>query len=103
MEFISKENKNWEYKVDNNSFLFSMNLQKIYHSIKDKKVICDIGANCGFCFFGGLNFYDNCISINDNDINENIKDNFIGLEEKFEINGDQKQFNSKELEVLKLL
>ena len=48
MEFISKENKNWEYKVVNNSFLFSMNLQKIYHSIKDKKVICGIEANCIF-------------------------------------------------------
>ena len=47
-----KTNNNWAYEIDNNCFLFSLNLKKIYPVIKDKKVICHIGEVYGLCFFG---------------------------------------------------
>ena len=66
-------------------------------------MICDIGENYGLWFFGGSAFYDNFMNINDNDINEITKDTFNSLGEKYEMNGGKKQFNCKELGILKLL
>ena len=100
--FITKEKNYWEYKEDNNSFLFSLNLQRIYPVIKGRKVICYIGENCGLCFAGSLAFYDNFMNISDNDIDECIKDNFNGFEKKYEMNNGQKTFRCMELEVFKL-
>ena len=40
-----------EYKIDNNCFLFSVNLKRIYPVIKDKKVICHIEDHYGLCIF----------------------------------------------------
>ena len=45
-----------EYKIDNNCFLFSKNLKKIYPVIQNKKVICNVNSSAGLCFYGSLTF-----------------------------------------------
>ena len=99
-----KTNKIPEYKIDNNCFLFSLNLKKIYPVIKDRKVICHIGEEYGLCFYSSLAFYDYFMTKKDNhNISESIKEWFNGFEDKYEMNGGQNYFKCDELEVFQLL
>ena len=92
-----------EYQIDNNCFLFSIDLKKIYPVIKDKSVICYIGDTFGLCFCGSLGFYNNFMSNKKNKIYSSIKDYFNGLENNFEMNGGKSDFKCLELEVFQLL
>jgi len=94
---------NKEYKVDNNSFLFSMNLKQIYPVIKDKNVICNISDKYGLCFGDGLSFFDNFMNQNDNQISLGIQGKFTGIKDKYKMNGGKNKFKCKELEVFQLL
>jgi len=98
-----KVNNNFDYKIDNNCFLFSLNLKKIYPVIKDKEVICHIGVDCGLCFYASLAFRDNFMRKKNNNICESILKYFIDLENCFEMNGGQSYFICQELEVFQLL
>ena len=99
-----KINNNWDYKIDNNCFLFSLNLKKIYPVIKDKNVICSYGKEKGLCFYNSLVFYDNFMSKNEGaKIYNSIQENFNGFENSYEMNGGQNQFKFNELEVFQLL
>ena len=97
------DNNQGNYLIDNNSFLFSMNLRKIYPSIKDKTVICHIGDQFGLCFNSSLIFYDNYMTTGNNVIYPQIKNKFNGLENEYEMNGGKNSFLVKELEVFQLL
>ena len=101
-----KMNKNindWEYKIDNNSFLFSINLKKIYPVIKDKEVIANKGEDFGLCFDKSLSFHDKFMEKDFNKIEKKIKKMFNGIENNFEMNGGKDTFICKELEVFQLL
>ena len=99
-----KSNKILEYKIDNNCFLFSLNLKKIYPVIKDKNVICHTRETSGLCFFGSLMFYDYFMSKKDwPNLNMDIKQYFNNLETIYEMNGGQEYFKCDELEVFQLL
>ena len=99
-----KVNNNCAYKVDNNSFLFSLNLKKVYPVIKDKEVICHIGEEYGLCFNSSLAFRDNFMNNNkNNNIYSCIQSMFNGFVDKYEMNGGDSKFNCKELEVFKLI
>ena len=99
-----KANKILEYKIDNNCFLFSVNLKKIYPVIKDKNVICHTRETSGLCFFGSLMFYDYFMSKKDwPNLNMDIKQYFNNLETVYEMNGGQEYFKCDELEVFQLL
>ena len=99
-----KANKILEYKIDNNCFLFSLNLKKIYPVIKDKNVICHTRETSGLCFFGSLMFYDYFMSKKDwPNLNMDIKQYFNNLETVYEMNGGQEYFKCDELEVFQLL
>ena len=99
-----KTNKIPEYKIDNNCFLFSLNLKKIYPVIKDKKVICHVDEEYGLCFYCSLVFYDYFMTKKDNqNIFESIKEWFNSFEDKYEMNGGQGFFKFNELEVFQLL
>ena len=87
---------------DANSFLFSIDLKKVYPAIKDKNVINSNEKNRGLCFTGSLCFYDNFMN-RFNYIGDYIDKYFNGFEEKFEMNGGNKKFICKELEVFQLL
>ena len=94
---------NREYKIDNNCFLYSYDLKKIYPVIKDKEVICDLEEIRGLCFYGSLAFVDNFMNIYDNQFMSKIKLYFNGLNEDFEMNGGNKHFRCKDLEVFQLI
>ena len=99
-----KANKILEYKIDNNCFLFSLNLKKIYPVIKDKNVICHIRETSGLCFFDSLMFYDYFMSKKDwPNLNMDIKQYFNNLETIYEMNGGQEYFKCDELEIFQLL
>ena len=98
-----KVNNNFDYKIDNNCFLFSLNLNKIYPVIKDKKVICHIEETKGLCFYSSLSFYDYFMSKKQNKIMSDIKNYFNNFENIYEINGGEKFFKCNELEVFQLL
>ena len=98
-----KVNNSPDYKIDNNCFLFSLNLKKIYPVINDKQVICHIGVNFGLCFYNSLSFYDYFMSKKSYNIKTNIKKYFNGLENKYEMNGGQSDLKFQELEVFQLL
>ena len=94
---------NREYKIDNKCFLYSYDLKKIYPVIKDKEVICNLEEIRGLCFYGSLAFVDNFMNIYDNQFMSKIKLYFNGLNEDFEMNGGNKHFRCKDLEVFQLI
>ena len=96
------DKKKPNYKKDNNSFLFSINLKKIYPSINRKNAISNLSKNHGLCFTGSLFFYDNFMSRSNNTIGTTIKDHFNGLNEDYEMNGGIPKFKIEELEVFYL-
>ena len=98
---INEPNKT-EWKIDNNCFLFSLNLKKIYPVIKDKEIICHIGDNSGLCFDSSLSFYDNFLH-KISFINTYIINMFNGFKDKFEMNGGKNSFTFTELEVFQLI
>ena len=98
-----KVNNNFDYKIDNNCFLFSLNLNKIYPVIKDKKVICHIEETKGLCFYSSLSFYDYFMSKKQNKIISDIQKYFNNFENIYEINGGERLFKCNELEVFQLL
>ena len=98
-----KVNNKFDYKIDNNCFLFSLNLNKIYPVIKDKKVICHIEETKGLCFYSSLSFYDYFMSKKQNKIMSDIQKYFNNFENIYEINGGEKFFKCNELEVFQLL
>ena len=91
-----------EYKIDNNCFLFSINLNKIYPVIKDVTIICHISDKMGLCFASSLGFEDNFLQI-ERKIGSFIMTKFNGFKDKYEINGDKNTFRIVELEVFQLL
>ena len=98
-----KVNNNFDYKIDNNCFLFSLNLNKIYPVIKDKKVICHIEETKGLCFYSSLSFNDYFMSKKQNKIISDIQKYFNNFENIYEINGGERLFKCNELEVFQLL
>ena len=93
-----------EYLTDNNSFLFSVDLKKIFPAIKDKNHISHISDYCGLCFTGSLCFFDNFMHNNDNCIySSSIKEYFNRLDDPCEMNGGKEKFKCKELEVYQFI
>ena len=98
-----KANKDKEYKIDNHCFLFSINLKKIYPVKKDKNVICYTSLKMGLCFYSSLGFYDHFFNNSKSFIGEeDCKLFFENIPSNNEINGGQKNFKCKELEVFQL-
>ena len=105
---IGFKTKNFEDEYenipDNNSFLFSIDLQKIYPVVKDENVICNRDYNIGLCFYNALSFYDNFIKKIHHNISPFINFKFQGLNEetKFEINANEIEFRYHDIEVYQL-
>ena len=94
---------NGEYLIDNNCFLFSLNLKKIYPVINNQKIICNLINKYGLCFDLSLAFFDNFMHVNENVIYSKIKRKFNGINNEYEMNGGRDKFRCKELEVFQLL
>ena len=97
-----KTSKNWGAEKDNNSFLFSLDLKRIYPAIKDKYSVEIYDETYGLCFTGSLIIHDNFLKNYYNYLGNNIKEHFNDLEDKYEMNGGKDFFKIKELEVFQL-
>ena len=95
-------NNKLDYKIDNDCFLFSYQLKKIYPVIKDKKVICHIYNTFGLCFYGSLEIQNNFMNYKDNRVNGGTTC-FRGFSTLYEMNGGEKEFIAQELEVFQLM
>ena len=91
------------YNMDNNSFLFSVNLKNIYPVIWNKPAICNINDSWGLCFNGSLSFHDNFMNNFDGKIfgHDNVEI-FSKPRDLYEMNGGVKQFKCLELEVFQI-
>ena len=96
-------NKKDEYKIDNNCFLFSFNLTKIYPVIYNEESITYTNEKYGLSFYASLYFKDNFMNINKNFIGYKIKTIFNGIKDRYEMNGGKEEFKCKELEVFQLV
>ena len=102
--FKTNNKNNIEYKIDNNSFLFSVNLKKIYPVIKDRKVICHIEDCDGLCFYASLAFSDKFMNNRDGRVFGGFTVEFFTKPSNiFEMNGGDNYFKCNELEVFQLL
>ena len=98
-----KTTKKSEFKKDNNSFLFSIDLQKKYPVVENDTALYYDNDNLGLCFFVSLCFGDNFMNLDNNYIGGYKKEHFKGLKDKYEMNGGERYFKIKELEVFQLL
>ena len=118
-----KTNANYEYKIDNNCFLFSINLKEIYPVIENKKVICYTSNRRGLCFYVSLVFSDKFLNkfsfykyikyflcfMNQKYNNqsfvceEGCENYFKNLPPNIGINGGKKHFKCLDLEVFQLI
>ena len=96
------DKKDWKYLKDKKSFLFSVNLKKIYPSVKNKSVICHIPEKYGLCFNSSLAVRDNFMNMDNNNIYSEIKRYFNGIKDKYEMNGGNDKFKCVDLEVFQL-
>ena len=91
-------------KIDNNSFIFSVDSKKIYSPSKNRAIIVYTTNNYGLCFYKCLGFYDNFLNKNNSFVceegSEKILDNPPSNKE---INGGKKKFKCQELEVFQIL
>ena len=101
--FKTNNSERFDYLIDNNSFLFSINFKRIYPVINNTKIICHIKDTYGLCFDSSLVFYDYFMQRNDNVIYSKIREKFNGLNNDYEMNGGKDKFQCKELEVFQLL
>ena len=96
-------NEKDEYKIDNNCFLFSFNLTKIYPAKVNEFSILYTTDSKGLSFFVSLYFYDNFMNSEGGRLGTYIKSQFTGLSDEYEMNGGKRFFTFKELEVFQLL
>ncbi len=87
---------------DENCFVFSISLNKIYNPIKGKRKYL-FGSNCGpnFASFGLEEnlFKESCLNIK---IKQVANKFFSTYDEDYEINGGMKSFTAKEIEVFQI-
>ena len=93
-----------EPKIDNNSFIFSVDSKKIYSPSKNRKIIVYANNNYGLCFFKCLGFYDNFLTKNNSFVCEEGSEKILeNPPSNKEINGGKKKFKCQELEVFQIL
>lgn len=89
-------------KIDSNSFIFSVDKQKIYNPILgEKKYHLYCSDNDGPCFYA-FSIENFCLE-RGGTINEINKCNFESFEKEYEINDGIKNFTIKELEIYKVI
>ena len=67
-----KTRKEFEYPIDDNSFLFSLNKKKIFRAKKGKVTICWIGNNVGLYISSTMGFHDKFLNEKNNNIYSSI-------------------------------
>ena len=98
---VSWDDEEGEKKKDDNAFVFSINLEKLYfYCGKNYNIFC--GKNKGPCFVGMFEIQEHIFKGKGFINNGNIQC-FEGENEKFEINGGKNEFYIDELEVFQVI
>ena len=75
----SREKDNFEYPIDDNAFLFSIDKQKIFKAKKGKNKICWInGDEYGFCFYASLMLKNKFLTRENGNFGKELTKNFAG-------------------------
>ena len=102
IENIWKSNGGW-IEDDENCFIFSLDLQKIYNPIKGKrKYYFNVSHGPNFSEFGLENYLFNKSSLNIQK-KESANQYFTSFDKDYEINGGELEFQTEELEVFKII
>ena len=98
---VSWDPEEGEEKKDENAFVFSINLEKIYFYFgKRNNILCD--KNKGPCFVGMFDINENILKGKGFVNNGNVQC-FEGENDKYEINGRKNEFVIDELEVFQVI
>ena len=97
-----KSQKTAEYKIDNNCFLFSVDLKKIYPVIENTKPICYIDSSFGLSFYSCLVFYNGFMNNKKGIVCTENNKYFTGFLNNYEMNDGVQHFKCKELEIFQL-
>ena len=92
-----------EYPIDDNAFLFSVELKKILNAKKGKVQICWIGSDKdGLSFFNSLVFYNKFLTKVNRNIYMEISSNFENCSID-EFNSGKKRYKLSDLEVFQII
>ena len=98
---------NYEYPIDNKSFLFSITKNKIYPAIEGKNKVCWIESDYGLCFYGSIAMNSKFMTEQNCCIGPSICSYFSNLSSNVELNGGKlkmkNDFKLLEYEVYQLV
>ena len=95
----SRKINKWEYPIDDNAFLFSIDNQKIFEAIKGKNKICWVNSDeYGLSFFRTLLFYNNFLTKENKNLSNDLSLNFKNCTKK-DFNSGLELCKFSELEV----
>ncbi len=98
----TRNKEKWEYPIDDNAFLFSLDSKKLFKAQKGKNKICWINSNeYGLCFFGALTFYNHFMTVKNTNLGPNLENIFIDCH-KNDFNSGLTSCKFSELEVFKI-
>ena len=89
---------------DDNCFIFSLNLRKIYNSKKGIEKLCDYPEYYLNLWYQPICIKDNCLSNNNSYTNSksSVDNCFIGFNNDFELNNYEQYFTVKEMETFQI-
>ena len=92
----------YEYPIDDNSFVFSLNKKKIYKAIKGKSKVCWVKNKVGFLLHYSMGFYDNFLHVKKNiNLFSGISSNFENCKME-DFNEGIKEFKFLEIEIFNI-
>jgi len=97
----SREVNKWEYPVDDNAFLFSIDKQKVFQAAQGKNKICWVNEDYGLGFYNTLIFYNNFLTKENYNFGTEFGINFYNCS-KSDFNSGVEVFKFSELEVFEI-
>ena len=92
----------WEYPIDDNAFLFSIDNKKIFKAKKGKNSMCWINSDeYGLSFYRSLMFYNHFMTVEKTNLGIDIEKNFMNCN-KNDFNSGLTSCKFSELEVFKI-
>ena len=98
----TRDKGKWEYPIDDNAFLFSIDNKKIFKAEKGKNKMCWVNSNeYGLCFYRALGFYNNFMTVEKETLINDVEQNFIDCHIS-DFNSGKQSCKFSELEVFKI-
>ena len=99
----TRPKRKWEYPIDDNAFLFSLNKKNIFKAIKGKNKICWVNSDeYGLSFYTSLVFYNKFLTIKKTNICDKISQSFENCNIK-DFNSGITDCKFSELEVFQII